>query len=353
MPGREYQAQPSRFGFNGKENDNDVKGFGNQQDYGMRIYDTRLGRFLSVDPLASSYPSISTYSFAENDPINFIDLDGLERAIPNPPGGSSRPGRVVPHYIHAAEQANQMLREGARQARERELLRHRRLLARSPQYRQTVQTFEQFSQSYQKDSYIQNALNSAQLVFAGGGVRENNRIGNKWDDLVYQQMLKNPDYVGVARQVSIKVTGMVNGKLTEANIRVDNVGVVINPVTKQPMFDFKEAKFSIQQITMNNVLQMLTPQQRTASTILINGKDVQFFIRGEGSAQKLNIIMGPGYELQNGQSITGQINQINVIVPTVNNSGVPKNNNNNNLNLKDPKASTENNQSSKSNEPPK
>ena len=246
-----------------------------------------------------------------------------------------------------------MLREGARQARERELLRHRRLLARSPQYRQTVQTFEQFSQSYQKESYIQNALNSAQLVFAGGGVRENNRIGNKWDDLVYQQMLKNPDYVGVARQVSIKVTGMVNGKLTEANIRVDNVGVVINPVTKQPMFDFKEAKFSIQQITMNNVLQMLTPQQRTASTILINGKDVQFFIRGEGSAQKLNIIMGPGYELQNGQSITGQINQINVIVPTVNNSGVPKNNNNNNLNLKDPKASTENNQSSKSNEPPK
>src|SRR4249919_2797107 len=35
-----------RYGFNGKENDNEVKGQGDQQDYGMRIYDSRLGRFL-------------------------------------------------------------------------------------------------------------------------------------------------------------------------------------------------------------------------------------------------------------------------------------------------------------------
>ncbi|HWJ29919.1 MAG TPA: hypothetical protein VNS32_25490, partial [Flavisolibacter sp.] len=40
-----------RYGFNGKENDDEVKGEGNQQDYGMRVYDTRLGKFLSVDPL--------------------------------------------------------------------------------------------------------------------------------------------------------------------------------------------------------------------------------------------------------------------------------------------------------------
>ena len=83
MPGREYQAQPSRIGFNGKENDNEVKGFGNQQDYGMRIYDPRVGKFLSVDPLAINYPWNSVYAFAENDPINFIDLDGLEKALPS------------------------------------------------------------------------------------------------------------------------------------------------------------------------------------------------------------------------------------------------------------------------------
>ncbi len=67
-----------RYGFNGKENDNEVKGAGNQQDYGMRIYDPRLGRFLSVDPITKSYPMLTPYQFASNEPISGIDLDGLE-----------------------------------------------------------------------------------------------------------------------------------------------------------------------------------------------------------------------------------------------------------------------------------
>jgi RHS repeat-associated protein len=70
-----------RFGFNGKENDNEVKGTGNQQDYGMRIYDPRLGRFLSADPLivqGQKYAWYSPYQFAGNKPILCIDLDGLE-----------------------------------------------------------------------------------------------------------------------------------------------------------------------------------------------------------------------------------------------------------------------------------
>jgi len=67
-----------RYGFNGKENDNEVKGEGNQQDYGMRMYDPRLGRFLSVDPIAKNYPELTPYQFASNTPIQAIDLDGLE-----------------------------------------------------------------------------------------------------------------------------------------------------------------------------------------------------------------------------------------------------------------------------------
>ncbi|MDA3616334.1 RHS repeat domain-containing protein, partial [Polluticaenibacter yanchengensis] len=67
-----------RYGFNGKEKDNDVKGDGNQQDYGMRIYDGRLGRFLSVDPITMSYPMLTPYQFASNRPTKAIDLDGLE-----------------------------------------------------------------------------------------------------------------------------------------------------------------------------------------------------------------------------------------------------------------------------------
>jgi RHS repeat-associated protein len=81
MPGRRYAATTStnyRYGFNGKENDNEVKGEGNQQDYGMRIYDTRLVRFLSVDPITADYPELTPYQFASNSPISGIDMDGLE-----------------------------------------------------------------------------------------------------------------------------------------------------------------------------------------------------------------------------------------------------------------------------------
>ncbi len=67
-----------RYGFNGKENDSEVKGEGNQQDYGMRVYDPRLGRFLSVDPLTKGFPFYTPYQFAGNMPVWAIDLDGAE-----------------------------------------------------------------------------------------------------------------------------------------------------------------------------------------------------------------------------------------------------------------------------------
>ena len=80
QPGRSYSAASSyRYGFNGKENDNEVKGEGNQLDYKMRIYDPRLGRFLSVDPIADEYPQLTPYQFASNQPIESVDMDGLER----------------------------------------------------------------------------------------------------------------------------------------------------------------------------------------------------------------------------------------------------------------------------------
>jgi RHS repeat-associated protein len=80
MPGRKYTAPSSsyRYGFNGKEEDDEVSGDGNQYDYGFRIYNPRLGRFLSVDPLTRSYPWYTPYQFAGNKPIIAIDLDGLE-----------------------------------------------------------------------------------------------------------------------------------------------------------------------------------------------------------------------------------------------------------------------------------
>jgi RHS repeat-associated protein len=81
MPGRSINLGNYRYGFNGKENDNEVKGEGNQQDYGMRIYDPRIGKFLSVDPLSMNFPYYTPYQFAGNKPIIAIDLDGAEEAI--------------------------------------------------------------------------------------------------------------------------------------------------------------------------------------------------------------------------------------------------------------------------------
>jgi len=69
---------PYRYGFNGKEKDDEVSGAGNEYDYGFRIYNPRLGRFLSVDPLFKGYANLTTYQFSSNNPIKFIDLDGLE-----------------------------------------------------------------------------------------------------------------------------------------------------------------------------------------------------------------------------------------------------------------------------------
>lgn len=78
MPGRSYIGNAYRYGFNGKEKDDEVKGNGAQYDYGFRIFDPRIGRFLSVDPLTMSYPFYTPYQFAGNKPIWAVDLDGLE-----------------------------------------------------------------------------------------------------------------------------------------------------------------------------------------------------------------------------------------------------------------------------------
>jgi RHS repeat-associated protein len=80
LAGRTYQASEYRFGFNSKEKDDEVIGAGNWQDYGMRMYSPRLGRFPNIDPLTKEYPELTPYQFAGNTSIQAIDLDGLEPA---------------------------------------------------------------------------------------------------------------------------------------------------------------------------------------------------------------------------------------------------------------------------------
>lgn len=75
MPGRSWAVDSSyRFGFNGKEKMLGLNGL----DFGARVMDVRLGRLLSIDPMADKYPDLSPYAYVANNPIIFIDPNGEE-----------------------------------------------------------------------------------------------------------------------------------------------------------------------------------------------------------------------------------------------------------------------------------
>ena len=66
------------------ERDDEVKGSGNSYDFGARMYDSRLGRWLSIDRQHSKYPWCSPYVFVANKPIVFVDPNGEEIIITGP-----------------------------------------------------------------------------------------------------------------------------------------------------------------------------------------------------------------------------------------------------------------------------
>lgn len=59
--------------------------------------------FLSTDPIANNFPWNSPYSYAENDPINSVDLDGAEKASPGSVDMARQLLRVVGNSITKAQ----------------------------------------------------------------------------------------------------------------------------------------------------------------------------------------------------------------------------------------------------------
>ncbi len=78
LPNRHESSSNYRYGFQGQEMDNEIKGEGNSINYTFRMHDPRVGRFFAVDPLFREYPWNSPYAFSENVVINAIELEGLE-----------------------------------------------------------------------------------------------------------------------------------------------------------------------------------------------------------------------------------------------------------------------------------
>jgi RHS repeat-associated protein len=78
VPNRFGSIEDYRYGFQGQEKDDEIKGEGNSINFTFRMHDPRVGRFFSTDPLEKSYPFNSTYAFSENRVIDGVDFEGLE-----------------------------------------------------------------------------------------------------------------------------------------------------------------------------------------------------------------------------------------------------------------------------------
>ena len=78
VPNRHGSSNSYRYGFNGMEKDDELKGIGNSYDFGARMLDPRVGRWFTYDQMETKFPSNSTYNAFNNNPIFYIDPDGNE-----------------------------------------------------------------------------------------------------------------------------------------------------------------------------------------------------------------------------------------------------------------------------------
>jgi len=78
VPHRTFSSPEYRYGFQGQEKDDEIKGNGNSINFKYRIHDPRVGRFFAMDPLTPQYPHNSPYAFSENRVIDMAELEGKE-----------------------------------------------------------------------------------------------------------------------------------------------------------------------------------------------------------------------------------------------------------------------------------
>ena len=102
LPGRNWRSGARyRYAFQGQEGDDAWSGEEVSVFFKYRVHDARIGRFLSVDPLAAEYAGNSVYAFAENKVIRYVELEGLETGDNYDPSGYAKTGIKVYHSTDA------------------------------------------------------------------------------------------------------------------------------------------------------------------------------------------------------------------------------------------------------------
>ncbi|SHI45869.1 RHS repeat-associated core domain-containing protein [Flavobacterium haoranii] len=78
LPNRTHSSTAYRYGFQGQEKDDEIKGEGNSINYTFRMHDPRVGRFFATDPLEKKYPMLTPYQFSGNRLIDSKEIEGME-----------------------------------------------------------------------------------------------------------------------------------------------------------------------------------------------------------------------------------------------------------------------------------